>query len=116
MNAKTAAAARIKRNARRPKETKSCIYRRTFLEKRQESYENILSERGIQYRMNRSIQVEGAFGVLKNDYEFQRFLLRGKTRVKLEILLLCLGYNLNKLHAKIQSERTGSHLFLIKSA
>ncbi len=36
--------------------------------------------------MNRSIQVEGAFGVLKNDYEFQRFLLRGKTKVKLEIL------------------------------
>ena len=33
---------------------------------RNESYENILSEKGIQYRMNRSIQVEGAFGVLKN--------------------------------------------------
>lgn len=30
-----------------------------FLEKRQESYENILSEKGIQYRMDRSIQVEG---------------------------------------------------------
>jgi hypothetical protein len=24
--------------------------------------------------MNRSIQVEGAFGVLKSDYEFNRFL------------------------------------------
>lgn len=58
----------------------------------------------------------GAFGVLKNDYQFQRFLLRGKPRVRLEILLLCLGYNLNKLHAKIQNERTGKHLFLIKSA
>ena len=76
--------------------------------------ENILSVRGILYRMNRSIQVERAFGVLKNDYEFQRFLLRGKTKVKLEILLLCMGYNLNKLHAKIQNERTGSHLFPVK--
>lgn len=64
--------------------------------------------------MNRSIQVEGAFGVLKNDYEFQRFLLRGKTRVKLEILMLCMGYNINKLHAKIQKERTGSFLFPVK--
>ena len=45
--------------------------------------------------MNRSIQVEGAFGVLKKDYEFQRFLLRGKTKVKLEVLLLCMGYNIN---------------------
>ena len=29
-----------------------------------------------------SIQVEGAFGVLKSDYEFQRFLLRGKNKSK----------------------------------
>ncbi len=50
--------------------------------------------------MNRSIQVEGAFGVLKNDYEFQRFLLRGKTKVKQEILLLCMGYNINKSYTK----------------
>lgn len=66
--------------------------------------------------MKRSTQVEGAFGVLKNDYEFQRFLLRGKTKVKLETLLLCMGYNLNKLHAKIQNDRTGTHLFEVKSA
>ena len=66
--------------------------------------------------MNRSIQVEGAFGVLKNDYGFQKFLLRGKTKVKLEILLLCFGYNINKLHAKIQNNRTKSHLFPVKAA
>jgi transposase len=89
---------------------------KNFIECRRESYENIISETGIQYRMNRSIQVEGAFGVLKNDYGFQRFLLRGKTRVKLEILLLCLGYNINKLHAKIQNDRTASHLFPLKTA
>lgn len=75
-----------------------------------------MSERGILYRMNRSIQVEGAFGVLKNDYEFQRFLLRGKTKVKIEILLLCLGYNINKLHAKIQGDRLGEHLHPVKTA
>ncbi len=64
--------------------------------------------------MNRSIQAEGAFGVLKNDYEFQRFLLRGKTKVKLEILLPCMGYNINKLHGKIQKDRTGSYFFPAK--
>ncbi len=64
--------------------------------------------------MNRSLQVEEAFGVPKNDYGFQRFLLRGKTKVKLKILLLCIGYNLNKLHAKIQNEGTGIHLFPVK--
>lgn len=103
-----------KEKCTRAKGNKRLYISKSFLEKRQESYENILSETGIQYRMNRSIQVEGAFGVLKNDYEFQRFLLRGKTKVKLEILLLCMGYNINKLHAKIQKERTGSYLFPVK--
>ena len=87
-----------------------------FIEQRQKSYENIMSEKGILYRMNRSIQVEGAFGVLKNDYEFQRFLMRGKSKVKLEILLLCMGYNINKLHAKIQGNRLGKYLHPVKIA
>ena len=103
-----------KEKCTKAKGNKRLYVSKSFLEKRQESYENILSEKGILYRMNRSIQVEGAFGVLKNDYEFQRFLLRGKTKVKLEILLLSMGYNLNKLHAKIQNERTGKHLFPVK--
>ncbi len=105
-----------KEKCTKAKGNKKLYLSKNFLKKRQESYENILSEKGILYRMNRTIQVEGAFGVLKNDYEFQRFLLRGKTRVKLEILLLSLGYNLNKLHAKIQNGRTGSYLFEVKSA
>ena len=89
---------------------------KNFISQRQISYKNIMSETGTKYRMNRSIQVEGAFGVLKNDYEFQRFLLRGKTKVKLEILLLCFGYNINKLHAKIQNDRLKSYLFPLKTA
>lgn len=64
--------------------------------------------------MNRSIQVKGAFGVLKNDYAFQRFLLRGKTKVKLEILMLCMGYNINKLHGKIQKTGQGIISFQLK--
>ena len=64
--------------------------------------------------MNRSIQVEGAFGVLKNDYGFNRFLTRGKIGVKTEFILLCFGYNINKLHSKIQNKRLGKHLHEIK--
>lgn len=87
-----------------------------FVEKRQISYENITSEKGILLRVNRSIQVEGAFGVLKNDYDFSRFLTRGKNNVKNEFILLCLGYNINKLHAKIQNERVGKLLHELKTA
>jgi len=53
---------------------------KTFIEKRQTSYKNIITREGKKLRMNRLIQVEGAFGVLKNDHEFTRFLTRGKNR------------------------------------
>ena len=105
-----------KEKCTKSKGNKRLYVSKEFIRKRQISYENILSEKGILYRMNRSIQVEGAFGVLKNDYEFQRFLLRGKTKVKLEILLLSFGYNINKLHAKIQNGRTRSHFIEVKTA
>ena len=39
-------------------------------------------------RINRNIQVEGSFGVIKHDMEFKRFLCKGKTKVKAECFLL----------------------------
>ncbi len=87
-----------------------------FIEKRQVSLGNITSEKGALLRVNRSIQVEGAFGVLKNDYDFNRFLTRGKSSVKNEFILLCFGYNVNKLHAKIQNGRMGKPLHDLKVA
>jgi transposase len=89
---------------------------KTFIEKRQKSYENITTEKGILLRMNRSIQSEGAFGVLKEDRQFDRFLTRGSPNVTTELLLLCFGYNVNKLHAKIQNERCGKPLHELKTA
>jgi len=65
---------------------------KAFIEKRQKSYENITTRRGVLLRMNRSIQAEGAFGVLKEDRQFDRFLTRGSPNVKTELLLLCFGY------------------------
>ncbi len=87
---------------------------KNFIEKRQKSYENIITEKGIQLRVNRSIQVEGAFGILKSDYGFNRFLTRGKNNVRNEFILLCFGYNINKLHSKIQNERSKTPLHSIK--
>lgn len=80
---------------------------RLFTECRAESWANITSPQGILLRMNRSIQVEGAFGALKEDHGFRRFLMRGKKNVKIEFLLLSLAHNINKLHNKIQSNRCG---------
>jgi len=83
---------------------------KVFIEKREVSLKNITSTKGVLLRVNRSIQVEGAFGVLKSDYQFNRFLTRGKNTVKTEFILLCFGYNINKLHTKIQNEKCGTHL------
>ncbi len=85
-----------------------------FAEKRQQSLNNITTPEGIVLRVNRSIQVEGAFGVLKENYGFRRFYTRGKERVKIEFLLLTLGYNINKLHNRIQNDRCGVSLHEVK--
>jgi len=78
------------------------------------SRRNIQTERGIMLRINRSIQVEGAFGVLKSDRKFKRFLTRGRTNISTELFLLCFGYNLNKLWAKCNTGRLKTHLFCLQ--
>jgi len=87
-----------------------------FILKRLKSLENITSSEGIMLRTNRSIQVEGAFGVLKEDHGFRRFLTKGKINVKTEFILLCFGYDINKLHNKIQNDRCRILLHEINAA
>ena len=96
--------------------TKHLQVSKRFNEYRQKDLERILSEEGCQLRMNRSIQAEGSFGELKQDMGFRRFLCRGTQNVLAESVLLAMAHNLNKLHRKIQDERTGSHLFKLKKA
>lgn len=62
--------------------------------------------------MNRSIQAEGTFAVIKEDHGFRRFLLCGVVNVKIEILLKALAYNIAKLHNKIIGNRLGGSLFV----
>lgn len=59
---------------------------------------NLSTEKGKEMKKQRSIQVEGAFGVIKQDFKFTRFSRRGMKNVKMEFLLVCLGYNLKKYH------------------
>ena len=53
--------------------------------------------------MNRSIQVEGVFGVLEQNMNFKRFKYREISKTKVEVLLFAIGYNLRKyVHKKVQ--------------
>ena len=93
------------------KEVKIC---EEFAQHRAQAHENLLTERGVLLRMNRSIQVEGAFGVLKSDRQFKRFLMRGKTNISLELFLLCLAFDLDKYCSKLRQDRRKTHLFPLK--
>jgi len=106
----------FKSKCTRAKGNKQLYVSETFVKKRKKSLKNITSEEGILLRMNRSIQVEGAFGILKEDYRFRKFLTRGKKNVKTEFMLLCFGYNINKLHSKIQNKKCGQSLHKKKIA
>lgn len=101
----------MKKSCTRAKGNRKMSLSKEFLRQREESLKRITSETGILLRMNRSIQAEGAFGVVKQDYGFRQFLLRGNRKVRTEIFIVAIGYNINKLHHKIQSNRTGSQLF-----
>jgi len=84
---------------------------KSFLRQRQHAMAQITSQEGILLRINRSIQAEGAFAVIKEDYAFRRFLTRGTENVRIEMLLMAIGYNLHRLHCKIQSGRSRQILF-----
>lgn len=88
-----------------------------FQQKREESLERIKTEEGKLLRMSRSIQAEGAFGEIKADMEFRRFLCRGAKNILAEMTLWGLAHNVNKLHNKVQSGRCGfSYLHSLKTA
>lgn len=108
----------IKGQSKTPLEerSKNLYVSKTFLRQRQEMQKRTQSQEGILLRVNRSIQVEGAFGVLKQDMGFRRFFLRSKVKVQTELFLLCMGYNLNKFHNKIQKGRCGRYLHIPKIA
>ena len=96
--------------------TKTLQVAKMFLKYRQEDLERILSEEGILFRVNRSIQAEGSFGDMKQDMQFRRYLSKGTSNVLAESTLLAMARNINKLHNKIQKDKTGVHLFPLKSA
>lgn len=64
---------------------------------KEQARNNLLSPKGIEIRINRSIQVEGTFGQIKNNMNYERIRRRGITKVSCEIMLMCLGVNIRRL-------------------
>ena len=83
----------------------------TMARQKREAMERITTDEGIVLRMNRSIQVEGAFGILKEDYAFRRFLTRGKRKTETQFFLLCFAFNIRKLWNRSNCGRFHKPLF-----
>jgi len=66
----------------------------------EEVLENLDSIQGALLRMNRSIQAEGTFGIMKYDRWYKRIVRRGIESVRLEIFLVSIGHNLYKYYNK----------------
>lgn len=86
-----------------------------FAAQRKAMEARINTDHGRLLRVNRSIQAEGIFAMVKEDMGFRRFLLRGSVKVEVEWTLLSLSYNILKLHYKVQKKRLGMGLVIPQS-
>lgn len=67
-----------------------------------EVIKNLESIHGALLCKNRSIQSEGAFGIIKWDRSYKRLFRRGEKAVLLEFTLISCGFNLYKYHNRKQ--------------
>ena len=70
----------------------------------EEVLKNLNCVHGALLRMNRSIQAEGTFGIMKHDRQYSRIVRRGMNFVKTELFLVSIGHNLYKYYNKLQSQ------------
>lgn len=96
--------------ARDPEQQKELVVCREFVEYRSASLKRITSEAGKLLRVNRSIQAEGAFGQLKHNRKFVRFLTAGNVKVSNELFLLAISQNIRKVIVKCNAGTLENHI------
>lgn len=91
---------RLKKKCTKAKGNRAFTEIKGFKEIKNKVNDNLASELGIKLRTQRSIQVEGAFGIIKEDMKFRRFTRTMFSGIKLELNMIVIGYNLKKFHNK----------------
>ncbi|HBV14899.1 IS1182 family transposase [Chryseobacterium carnipullorum] len=64
---------------------------------REKIFKLLCTKKGIRLRKQRCHDVEPVFAQLKHNKNFKRFMLRGKTKVEVEIGILAIAHNLKKM-------------------
>ncbi|AHW61397.1 transposase [Draconibacterium orientale] len=78
---------------------------------RQIARDKLLSDEGLYHRSKRPIEPEAVFGQLKSNNKFNRFTLRGLSKVEIEFGLMAIGHNLRKIIAIIMSSKREKTVF-----
>lgn len=86
-----------------------------FEKYKKQARDNLKSIKGIEIRVNRSIQVEGSFGNLKQDVGYVRIRRGGIEKVTCEIMLMALALNIRKLFSVYKDEKVKSKFWLSDS-
>lgn len=97
------------RTGKKPKQNKMIQYNPYYQSLLDKDYDFIHSKKGIQLRINRSIQIEGAFGTVKRNYEYRRVRHKGKENVEKELLFMAFGFNLRKYRSRRDTDRLQQH-------
>lgn len=95
------------KDVNQPKEVALCWEFHTL---RQASLARITTDEGKLLRVNRSIQSEGAFGQLKHNRNFKRFLTGGNCKVTSELYFLALSQNIARYLSKCNTDTLNCHL------
>ena len=96
--------------AKDPEKQKELVICHELSKYREESLKRITTEEGKLLRVNRSIQAEGAFGQLKHNRGFVRFLTAGNVKVKSELMLLAISQNIQKVISKRNAGKLETHI------
>ncbi len=76
---------------------------------KQQALTNLLTIKGIEIRVNRSVQVEGVFGIQKQNYGNVRFRRRGLKKTSVECMLNFLGFNVAKLFRFYETNKQNTY-------
>lgn len=69
---------------------------------------NLGNEEGKILKSRRSAEVEGAFGIIKNNWGYDRIHRKGQENVEIEMYLIGIGFNLRKYHyKKMRKQKAG---------
>ncbi|QEN04372.1 IS1182 family transposase [Thiospirochaeta perfilievii] len=79
----------------------------TLAEFQRKSTERISSPLGKEIRVNRSIQAEGAFAQIKNNWSFKRFLRKGIKGIHTDWNLMCMSMNIIHLGYRLARNELG---------